>query len=155
MSRSISQEMGVALELYYAASSCAGGSTIEISASIPGGPFPVLISSAVVWEVSGIKTEDPLDIAAALNDQPMSTTPRGPRITTTAPGEFVVAAALADAEITGIHAGNEFTKDSLVNGNGWAHLTDSNAPAGVHQAQWDQTPSGVFCASAAAFQVGP
>jgi hypothetical protein len=116
---------------------------------------PSTAKQPVDARVSGIKTTDPLDIAAASNDQPASATPRGPRITTSVAGEFVVAAALADAEITGIHAGNEFTKDSLAQGNGWAHLTDSNAPAGVHQVQWDQTPAGVFCASAAAFLVGP
>ena len=153
MSHSSSADMNVALELYYVANSHPGARAIEINAT-SNIPFP-LIASAVVWEVSGIKTTDPVDIAAALNDQPESANPRGPRITTSAPGEFVVTAALADAEITGIHAGSEFVKDSLALGNGWAHLADPDAPAGVHQVQGDQTPPGIYCASAAAFRVGP
>jgi len=36
-----------------------------------------------------------------------------------------------------------------------AHLTDPRAPAGTYQAQWDQPRSGAYCASAAAFKVGP
>ena len=74
--------------------------------------------------------------------------------TTSAAGEFVMASAIVFDTVSGIHPGNEFTNDQVSDGNGWAHLTDPMAPAGVHQAQWDATP-GSYCASAVAFKVGP
>jgi hypothetical protein len=136
------------LQLFYAKNSCPDATAIGVVAT-------GTVCAVVVWEVAGIRTDDPLDAAAALNDQPASALPVGPMITTSAAGEFVVSAVVVDNTITGIHAGNEFTNDRNNQGNGWGHLTDPRAPAGLHQAQWDQSPGGAYCASAASFQVAP
>jgi hypothetical protein len=112
------------------------------------------VCAVVVWEVSGIRADDPVDAVAVLNDQPRSTTPLGPKIATSAAGEFVMASAVVAFSVSGIHPGNEFTNDQVSDGNGWAHLTDPMAPAGTYQAQWD-AQSGSYCASAVAFKVGP
>jgi hypothetical protein len=112
------------------------------------------VCALVAWEVSGITASDPVDAVAVLNDQPRSNAPLAPKITTSADGEFVVASAIVFDTVSGIHPGNEFTNDQVSDGNGWAHLADPMAPAGVHQAQWDAT-LGSYCASAVAFKVGP
>lgn len=112
------------------------------------------VCALVAWEVSGITGSDPVDAVAVLSDQPRSNAPLAPKITTSAAGEFVMASAIVLDTVSGIHPGNEFTNDQVSDGDGWAHLTDPMAPAGVHQAQWDATP-GSYCASAVAFKVGP
>src|SRR5262249_11111260 len=110
--------------------------------------------STVIWEVAGIKTTSPLDVTGALSNQAATTTPQGASLTTTADGDFVVDVAMVNNDVSGIHAGNRFTDDRSTNSNGWAHLIDA-APAGTYRAQWDQQQSGVYCASSAAFFVGP
>jgi hypothetical protein len=144
----IDRRLGDALQIFYVKDSCAQADAIGVAATT--GVF-----ATVVWEVSGIRTDDPLDTAAVLNDQPESTAPLGPAITTRTPGEFVVSAAMVENLAPSIHAGNEFTNDQITNGNGWAHLSDPMAAAGDHQAQWDQPDAGAYCASAVAFRVGP
>ena len=141
-------ELETELVMYYANPSCTGATTISVAATTS-------VLAAVVWEVSGIRTDDPLDTAIVLDDQPASTSPLGPTITTSTDGEFVVSVAIVDNIASGIHPGNEFTNDQFAFGNGWAHLTDPMAKAGVHQAQWDQPDPGVYCANAAAFKIVP
>lgn len=144
----VENTLGDDLQIFYARDSFPGGDAVGIAATMQ-------VHAAVVWEVSGIRTDEPLDTAAVLNSQPESTAPLGPAITTRASGEFVVTAAMVENVATRIHAGDEFTNDQTTNGNGWAHLTDPMAAAGTYQAQWDQPASGLSCAAAAAFQVGP
>ena len=139
---------GSELQMFYAKDSCAGADAISLAGTDA-------VRAVVAWEVSGIRTDDPLDTANALQDEPASTTPVGPSITTSTDGEFVVSVAIADNEITRIHAGNAFTNDQLTFGNGWAHRTDPMARAGVDRAQWDQPQIGPYCASAAAFKLAP
>jgi hypothetical protein len=145
---STSMALDANLQLFYAKNSCPDASVISVAAT-------AIVCAVVVWEVAGIRTDEPLDAAATLNDQPANVLPVGPMITTSAAGEFMVSVAVVDNMITGIHAGNEFTNDRNNQGNGWGHLTDPQAGAGVHQAQWDESPGGAYCASAAAFRVGP
>ena len=137
-----------ALELWYANNSRPGATAISIAAT-------TTVIAAMAWEVSGLRAVDPLDAASPLNAQPATATPQGPRITTSTGGEFVVSVAIVANGVSGTSAGNEFTNDYRTKGNGWAHLTDPMAAAGSHQAQWDQTISGTYCASAAAFLAGP
>jgi len=144
---SFNANQGDELRLFYAKDTCAGARAITIT-NASG-------VTAVAWEVSGIRTDDPLDSASTLNDQPPTTTPVGPTITTSTAGEFVVSAAIVTNSVSGVVAGNGFTNDHLTNGNAWAHLTDSMAPAGEYQAQWNQPMRGTYCASAAAFKVVP
>jgi hypothetical protein len=136
-----------ALQLFYAKNTCPGARKIDIITTSSVG--------AVAWEVSGIRTDDPFDTALGLSNQLSTPTPAGPRIITSTAGEFVVSVAIVESTITGIVAGNEFTNDHIVNGDAWAHLGDPMAPAGPHQAHWNQLVSGTYCASAAAFKVGP
>lgn len=146
--RAVDRPLGDAVQIFYAKNSCSGADDLGVAAT-------AAVFATVVWEVSGIRTDDPVDTAAVLNDQPASTAPIGPTITTSTAGEFVVSAAMVENLAATIHAGNEFTNDQITNGNGWAHLTDPMAAAGDHRAQWDQPSAGSYCASAAAFQVGP
>lgn len=148
MASATTASLDVNLQLWYAKNSCAAATSISIAATDT-------VSAAAVWEVAGIRTDTPLDTAAVSNDQPSNSAIIGPVITTSAAGEFVVSVALVENEVTGIHAGNEFVNDHVTRGNGWGHLADPNAAAGVHQAQWDQPVAGEACASAAAFRVGP
>ena len=138
------------LYIYYAKSSsaCSGATKIDLAVTAP-------VFAAVAWEVSGIRSDDPVDTALTLTEQPDTTSPRGPRITTSTDGEFVVSVMLVDNIVSGIHPGNEFTNDQLVFDNGWAHLTDPMAKAGTYQAQWDQPMAGAYCTSAVAFKVAP
>lgn len=140
--------LGDAMQIFYAKDSCPEASGIAVAATTS-------VFATVVWEVSGIRTDAPLDTAAVLDDQAASTAPLGPRITTRTAGEFVVSAAMVENLAASIHAGNGFTNDQITNGNGWAHLTDPMAAAGSYQAQWDQPQSGAYCAATASFLVGP
>ena len=137
------------LEIWYAARAIAGATTITVDTTTT-----VVVTAA--WEVAGIRSDDPLDIAVALDDQPATTTPIGPPIETSAAGDFVVSVAIVTNGVNAaIHTGNAFTNDHRTRGNGWAHLTDAAAPAGSYQAEWDQPTAGLYCANAAAFRVGP
>ena len=133
--------------MFYAKNTCPGARAISITAASG--------ITAVAWEVSAIRTDEPLDSASALDDQPATTTPLGPSIATSTAGEFVVSVAIVTNSVTGVVAGNAFTNDHTANGNAWAHLTDPMAPAGVYQAAWNQPLRGTYCASAAAFKVAP
>jgi hypothetical protein len=134
-------------ELWFAKDSRAGATRLAVSAPT--------VNSIVVWEAANISTANPLDTDTKLDNQATSTTPLGAAVTTSAPGELVIAVAIVDNSVTGLHTGSEFTNDRLTNGNGWAHITSTSAPASAHQAQWDQPSSGVSCAVSAAFRIGP
>jgi hypothetical protein len=135
------------VELWYAASSNAGATTISAVADV--------IYAMAAWEVAGIRTTSPLDTASKLDNQPPTTTPVGASITTSTDGEFVVSVVVVSNEISGLTAGSPFTNDHTAFGNGWAHLTSAAAPAGTYQARWDQPERGSSCATSAAFFVGP
>jgi len=113
------------------------------------------VNAIVVWEVAGLRLTNPVDTATTLDNQAATTLPVGAAITTAQPGEFVVSIAIVANNVTGLHTNSAFTNDALARGNGWAHLTSATAPAGSHQAKWDQPTSGVYCATSAAFFPGP
>jgi len=136
------------VDLWYGAVTKPGATQLTVT---PAGN----VSGIVVWEVSGVRATAPLDSSTSLSNQPATTLPAGPLISTSARGDFVVSVLIHAANITGIHAGNEFSNDSLSGANGWAHLTDAGAPAGSYQGQWDADVSASYCASAASFFVGP
>lgn len=140
-------DLGETLALFYAVKSCPGAVSITATGNAD-------LRAVAVWEVAGIDTTDPLDVAGALDQQPRSSRVLGPMLTTSAPGDFVVAAVIAEFFITNIHAGDEFVNDLDADGNGWAHLVDARSPAGGYQAEWDELPAGLYCASAAAFRAG-
>ncbi len=147
-SHSSHTNMNLGVELWYAANVKAGATTLAVT--IPK------IYGTVIWEVAGLRANDPVDgPATTLNDQPDSTTPLGAAITTTATGDFVVSVVIVANAITNLTTGSAFTNDKKIHANGWAHLTADDAPAGTYQAQWDQPTTGGSCASSAAFFAGP
>jgi hypothetical protein len=136
------------VEAWYAEGVAGGATTITISA--PSG-----IGAVVAWEFAGIKTSGAFDLGLALANQPSSLTPTAPAFRTAATGELVVAVANCNATVTSIHAGNAFTNDSVLAGDGWAHLTDASAPAGTYQATWDLNGAATYSTIAFGFLPGP
>ena len=134
------------------------GNTVEIwySSAVGGGAndvdvtFSTLSYAIVAWE---FQTPKPavVDTVAQLSNEAASTTPVSPTITTRCANEIVVAALISGA-VNGSATGNEFNNDSGANFNGWAHLTDPHAPAGLHTAAWTSGNTS-YCSSAAAFIV--
>jgi hypothetical protein len=137
---------GLTSDIWYAADISAGATSITITASPQGSQ-----GAAVIWEFSGASTS-PLDQTAVLDSQPASTAPSGASVTTTAAHEVVVSIAPSRYEITGIHAGDNFTEDSSIAGNGWAHRITTSS--GGRHAEWTETASGVYCSSTASFKSG-
>ncbi|HXJ96057.1 MAG TPA: choice-of-anchor D domain-containing protein [Terriglobia bacterium] len=135
---------GVSVDIWYAANSKAGATSLTVTPTPSGAQ-----GAAVIWEFSGVSTTSPLAQAGALINQPVTKTPVGPSVTTTSAGEVIISIAAGSKSITGIYSGNPFTEDSLVHSDGWAHLIASSP--GGYDAQWNESPSGAYCASAAAF----
>ncbi len=136
-------------EIWYANNAKAGATTITVTtASAPD-------YGIVAWEVAGLDPSQPFDVGAATSFQAGVTPAAGALVTTSTRGEFVVSMLPTAGGVTGIVPGNEFTNDSRVNGNGWAHLTSPDAVAGPHQAIWELSPVGDFCSSTAAFKLAP
>jgi hypothetical protein len=133
------------VELFYNPAVVADTTTVTFTSSTAA-------YTLVVWEFA---TAAPamLDIGAALINEPASTMPSSPQLTTTSDGELVIATVIETASVTGIVPG-AFTNDTLANANGWAHTTDPAAPAGTYQAQWF-SGSGTYASNAAAFIVAP
>jgi hypothetical protein len=138
------------LELRYAYATTGGVTTVTSTSA------PTTTAAIVVWEFANVATGDPLDHAAPpLNNGASTLTPMAPPITTTQDAEIVISATLAANTVTGIHAGNAFTNDSLAHANGWGHLTNPQAPAGTYQAVWDVDLTSTTCAVTVAFFAGP
>ena len=130
------------LELWYAPAVTAGATTINVT-------YSTNALAIVAWEFRTPRAAI-VDGEGELSNQATTTTPVSPSITTRCAGEIVIAIS-ATFQINAIEPG-EFTEDSGANTNGWAHLTDPHAPAGMHVATWTADSDG-FCSSAAAFIV--
>jgi hypothetical protein len=135
---------GVSVDIWYAANSKAGATSLTLTPTPSGAQ-----GAAVIWEFSGVSTTSPLAQTAALYSQAATTTPTGASVTTTSAGELIISMAAGAQSITGIYEGNPFIEDSLVWSNGWAHLIASST--GAYTAQWNESPSGAYCAGTAAF----
>lgn len=134
----------VGLELWYAQNAKGGATTITVTAPTR--------YAVVAWEVAGLKRfGDPIDDSDTLDDQPMSTMPFGAEVTTSEQGDFIVSAVVVHNQISGLTAGSDFTQDHNTFGNGWAHMTDNDAPPDTYQARFNQPINGKSCASTAAF----
>lgn len=145
--RAVSTVVNVGLEIWYSAGAKAGATTITVTSNST--------RAIVAWEFTNIKTTGPLDNGTKVDNQAASTTPLGASIVTAQDRELVIATIIVQNQVSGIHANSAFTNDQTALGNGWAHLTSNNAPAGTYQAQWDQPTTGASCAVSAAFFVGP
>ena len=137
-------------EIWYAVNSKPGATVV--TPTFADLPTHVEIT---VWEVSAISTSAPDVTNTASGMLTLNNTP-GPPVTTTQAGDFIVSILFAlDTYVPGVSSGNEFTGDFTTNGNGWAHITSTSAPAGTHQVSWFvPTPQGVYCASTVAFRPG-
>jgi len=143
--KSIDSSGGSVSDLWYAKNTVAGATTITLTPSAS-----VTNAGVVVWEFSGVNQSAPLDGAAVLNSQAANATPTGATVTTTASADVVISLITVANNVTGIASGNAFTNDSLLKGNGWAHLISSSA--GPYAAQWNQSPSGTFASSTVSFK---
>jgi hypothetical protein len=144
--RSVDTAAGSVADIWYAANSVAGATSVTITPSTS-----VNNGGAVIWEFSGVSTTSPLDQTAILNSQSSSSTPSGASVTTTA-AEVIISLAPVSGNITGINSGNAFVNDSTLKGNGWSYLVTSTA--GVYSAQWTESPAGTYSSSTASFKAG-
>jgi hypothetical protein len=69
---------------------------------------------------------------AGSNSQSATTSPAAAPVTTTTPGDPLIAVATPAPPIKGIYPGNPFTDDSLPYEVGWAHLIISTAGSGFY-----------------------
>jgi hypothetical protein len=132
------------IQIWYAANAVGGATVITLTVGS--------VNAIVAWEFSGVSSATSVDDATGVNTQNSATPQTGP-VTTTAPGDVVIAAAIDTSAIVGIQAGSPFTNDLLTNSNGWAHLTSAVAPAGGYQAIWNADVADFYCSSAVAFLV--
>ena len=133
-------------DLWYTQSSRPGATTITVTLT-SGAP-----ASIVAWEVSGLQATAPIEAAATIEGT-TSATAQGAQVTSSQ-GAFVVSVLIVQNAISGLQAG-AFTNDESTNGNGWAHLTSSSAPAGTYVTHWTQSPPGASCGSSASLAVAP
>jgi hypothetical protein len=136
-------------EIWYAVNSKPGATVVT----------PTLVGSAssvqiAAWEVSGLSASTPDATKTSSGSLTLNNTP-GPAVTTKQAGDFVVSIMLASSSnLTAITSGSAFTDDFAIDGNGWAHLTSTSAPAASYQASWyTASPSGSYCASTVAFHM--
>jgi hypothetical protein len=135
-------------EIWYAVNSQPGATVVY--PTFADSPTHVEIT---VWEVSGISTSGPDAVSTSSGNLTLVNTP-GPAVVTTQTDDFILSVLFAvDSSISSISSGNQFTNDFTTNGNGWAHITSSSAPAGTYQASWyTSAPQGKNCASTVAFR---
>jgi hypothetical protein len=143
-SRSIDTAGGSMIDVWYANNTAAGATAVAITTS-----GSVQNAGAVIWEYAGINPNTPLAQVAALNSQSSSASPFGAPVTTTTPGEVVLALVASAGTLTGMSSGNAFNPDYSVAGMGWANLFTS--PTGTFTPQWAQSPAGTFAASTVSF----
>ena len=100
-----------------------------------------------VAELSGVDA-GPMDAKVA-NDQSSGATVVAPVVTTSSPNALVVSVGAIVTGAKGIHAGNPFVSMGIPNGDIASYYI---APApGDYGAVFDETSSGLSCASSAAF----
>ncbi len=135
------------MEIWYAVNANSGATVV--TPAFAGSPGSVQIT---VWEVAGMSHSAP-DVTHTSSGSVTANNTPGAAVTTTQVGDFIVSALLANtADFTSITSGNEFTDDFTTFGNGWAHITNTSAAAGTHQASWyTASPVGVYCSSTVAF----
>ena len=135
-------------EMWYVPSTKAGATTVTVT--VAGGTA----FSAMVWEVDVLGASVQLEIGTVFSNGAATSLPKSPSIQILVPGSFVAAMTAGAGAVTGIHAGNAFTNDSIAGGDGWAHLTDTDTAPGNFTAEWDSA-SGTYCSAGVGFQLGP
>lgn len=136
-------------DIWYALSSSSGATTVTVTFSATNTDE----KNVEVWEVSGL-TGVAFDLASHVDNQPNSSTPLGPSITTTGAVGFAVGVAATDSGVTANpHAGNAFTSGgdiSTQSVHGFVSLLTSSAAS--IQPQWDTSGSLTYAASVAAWK---
>ena len=132
-------------DIWYAMNTQSGATTLTITPNPSGAT-----GTATIWEFSGVDRTSPLDQTAVLNNQPASGTPSGATVSTGVNAEVIISLAVLQNSVSGMYAGNPFTNDEILNGNGFAHLITS--VDGTYTAQWNQNPSGTYASSTASFK---
>jgi hypothetical protein len=145
-SRADSSANNDTLEVWYAPDANAGAATITAQTAA--------LYTLMVWQFDGAVGAR-VDMAAGLSNQAGSVDPISPPVTTASDNEIIVASMIVKGSVTAMAAGSLFTIDSTANANGFAHLTDSNVPAGTIQAIWQQQNASSYCSNAVAFTVAP
>jgi hypothetical protein len=139
------------VDIWYAPNSTSGATSVSITPNPSGNS-----GAAVIWEFSGVATVSPLDQVAVLNSQPVTSTPSGASVTTTAPVEAVVTVIAPQWWMTGLANGSNFTQDSYLNLSyyaiGWAHLITSST--GTYSAAWN-TGADNYTSTTASFMAAP
>jgi hypothetical protein len=131
-------------DIWYAKNCNAGATSITVTPNATG------YGAVVVWELSGVDPNAPLDQTATLSSQAATLTPTGAPVTITSPNEVVITLADVDHSLTGLFAGNQFVNDSLLYGNGWGHYISSST--GTYYAEWNQNNAGMYASSTASFK---
>ena len=130
-------------DIWYAHDIRGGGTAITpaLSTSLTGDVY--------MWEIAGVHG---VSAAAGLNsDGTSAATPTGAPVTTGANSVIVALLHPGGSTVTGIHAGNVFTSDSLADGMALAHYVTSSS--GTYSPQWDMT-SATYAGSTVAFGSG-
>lgn len=137
-------------DVWSAKNALSGATTVTVTFSQTGGEKNIW-----VWEVSGMDTSSPVDLAVGLNTVTSSASPVGAAVTTTNANDFVVGIILPDAQAITVNpkAGNEFTAGgdiTAVSEGAGASLIAASAT--THTPQWDAAGLTSGVASTAAFK---
>jgi hypothetical protein len=132
-------------DIWYAKNSVPGATSVTITPS-----SSVSNAYTVIWEFSGADSNAPLDTSAVLDSQAATSSVTGASVTTSGANEAIVSIGIVAYNVGGISGGNNFTDDSTLAGNGWAHVFTSSS--GTYGAAWTQSPAGTYASSTAAFK---
>jgi len=131
--------------IWYAKNIAAGATTLTVTPNAS-----VTNAGIVIWEFSGADSSAPLDQSAFMSNQASSATPSAPAVNTTSAKEAVISVAITTQAVTGIASGNNFTSDTSLLANGWAHLITSST--GAYGAQWNENPAGTYASCTVSFK---
>jgi hypothetical protein len=142
-------------DIWYCLNANSGITSVTITFSGAAGTFN---KEGFVFEVAGFVSAT-FDLAGAVNTQTANVvTVNGPSITTTSTIGFAVGLAVAANQIVAPNpqAGNEFTAGGDISAASNASASLISTTAAPHQPVWnDNTTSGTFCSSVAAFKELP
>jgi hypothetical protein len=143
-SRADSSSTNDTVVFWYAANVTAGATAVTGTASS--------IWTFAVWQFD-VPGPVSVDAAAGLSDQAANKNPLSPPLTLTHAGDIVLGAMIVKGTVTQIDTA--YMLDSTANANGFGHLVDAAAPAGMYQAVWTQQNGTAYCSNAIALTVAP
>jgi hypothetical protein len=129
--------------MYYAKAAATGVTSVTIALSTFSGVIDV-----AVYDLSGVDTTSPLDVAAELSAQASTANPSGPGVTATTAGGIVISVMSTTSTATAAAA--PFTFGAMKGGDGTAY--DLNTSAGTFTPSWTTSPAGTWSGFTAAFK---